>query len=368
MLAILLALSSLPLFADGKMFSEKVNPKIPYQRALILFEDGVETLMVQSQYQIPGNAGAPNIGWVVPVPAVPEIATMNANYADRVFMRLDAPTRPDVEYVCKPFFLCLLTVTAVWIPGAFLLAILGKILPSLRRIPGFSKRRFKAGCYAIPVFIGCFLYVMPRIGHWKGSPGIEVVKSGRVGVYDTAVVRSHSAKDLIGWFKSNSFQFGPGDEKAIQEHIDRGWCFVTAKVNAAADPGNRETVSSQLLAPLILRFPSPKPVYPTALTATGGHPTEILLYLATEGPVKTDPAMTLRFRGQSECSRITFPMMDGLLLWDEDRGAAFCEKLPVNAHHLSKFKATLTPEQMARDLEFEPDPGAGPFRERVYKW
>ena len=220
------------------------------------------------------------------------------------------------------------------------------------------KRLSITGACGLPLVFFASIF---SISNPKGIDGVEVVKSGKIGIFDTKVVRSDSSKDLIAWLSANSFQFGPSDEKAIQAHIDRKWCFVTAKVDASATIGDRNAVSDNLLAPLILHFSTPKPVYPTALTATGGHSTEILIYLGSDGPMKTDSTLVPRFRGYIEHNSTL-----GYFLKVEPM--EFEEKVPSHFKHLSKFKATLTPEQMARDIEFVPDPGAPELREHLHKW
>lgn len=114
--------------------------------------------------------------------------------------------------------------------------------------------------------------------------------------------------------------------------------------------------------PLILRFPTPNPVYPTALTATGGHRTEILIYLASDTAMTTDAPLTLRFRGNMRARHLNMSYLESI------EPTEFLEGEKSEYLYLSKFKSTLSPVQMEQDIEFRPDPTGQPFREHVYRW
>ena len=125
--------------------------------------------------------------------------------------------------------------------------------------------------------------------------GVDIIAKNRAGIYDVSVVRSDNADDLISWLNDNEFQFGDEDKAAFEDHIARGWCFVVAKVNPTEQQKGYEIITEGLVAPLLLRFPCEKPIYPVALTGTGGHNTEILLYLASERKMSAEGRLTLRF-------------------------------------------------------------------------
>ena len=267
----ILLLSALRAFSDGKMYAETVNTEIPYQRAFIVHNEGMQSMMLQSQYAIPGKAGDYQLGWVVPVPSVPEIESMDADRADRMFRDLSFSTKPD--RISLSDWLAL---------GLFALSIIS-FFPMLNWVFFRSCRRRNFFLWSAILFAGSstmllvMLFITGR--HWKGTERVEVVDSGRAGIYETKIIKSRSVDGLLEWFRSESFRFDETDRAAIQSYIDRGWCFVTTRVDALVSMEDSSTVSSNLLAPLILHFPAEHPVYPTALTATGGHPTEILIYL-----------------------------------------------------------------------------------------
>ena len=84
---------------DGKFFVEKVPPNIPYQRAFILFYESSETLVLQSKYEFSQSEAIDSLGWVVPVPAVPDIASADADIAARFFWKASAHTQPDIQRI-----------------------------------------------------------------------------------------------------------------------------------------------------------------------------------------------------------------------------------------------------------------------------
>ncbi len=138
-----------------------------------------------------------------------------------------------------------------------------------------------------------FSLFVTTAGH-LGMPGdVHVLASARVGVYDTKVIRADDPKALTGWLVERGFQFGPEDEKAFQHYIDRGWKFVAARVTPEATAGKKELTSYDgLLPPLALLFNAPEPVYPWALTATAGHPVELVLYVVAPSRVECSPLGT----------------------------------------------------------------------------
>ena len=81
---------------NGKFFVEKVPPDIPYQRAFMLFHKGSEILVLQSKYEFMQSDAIDTLGWIVPVPAVPEIASADADVAGRCFWIASTHSQPDI--------------------------------------------------------------------------------------------------------------------------------------------------------------------------------------------------------------------------------------------------------------------------------
>lgn len=344
-------------FADGKMYvAEKIPTRIPYQRALILHHEGVQTMVLQSQYEIPGSGETKSLGWVVPVPAPPEVASIAADEAEHLFRMIDYNSKHQVNKISDFVYATLFLMGLVGAP----VSLIWSFFP---RAEKFKERLRLIGFYCLSGVIFLFFFLSLTTNAWKGgTAGVEIISAERRGIYEVQVVRSSDAGELVAWLNDNSFHFGEDDRAAIDDYLGRGWCFVVAKVDARAEATDSAVVTKGLLAPLILRFASPNPVYPVALTATGGHPTEILIYLASKTPMRTDSPLTLRYSGTSQTAA------EVLMGREVDPPDFFPVDKLLGFTHLTKFKSTLTPAQMAKDIEFHPVPGAPDYREQIYRW
>jgi len=345
------------VMADGKMYwRETVPPEIPYQRALILYRDGMETLVLQSKYEIPEKPESASLGWVVPVPAVPEVASMEAHKARQMFMSLAIRSRPNVIDRTNIFFALFLAITAT----SFLILLIW-VFSYFISSSTISRFRQKLIIFAFSSLLLCMIVGIFAPSLSK-SLGVDVISEHRVGVYDVRVVKSDNTEELIAWLNINEFKFGEEDQTAFDNYISRGWCFVVANINPTSEQSERQVESEGLAAPLILRFDSDKPVYPVLLTGTGGYDTEILIYLVAETKMTCDDRLTLRFAGEISDDYFA-PYLLGAV---EPAGFLTAENLLCS--YLCKFRDTLTAEQMKEDITFAPASDTTPYRERIVTW
>lgn len=163
---ILLALSSVVL-ADGKMYwRETIPPTIPYQRALILYKDGVQTLILQSKYDIPETKEMSSLGWVVPVPAVPEVASMNARDAWPLFISLGFRSQP---LVIDRF--ALLIILFLGPVGLSLLTLVLCVVSFFVSLPWIKRNRGRLVVYSFVVLLLWFMFAIMM-------PALSTVKKG----------------------------------------------------------------------------------------------------------------------------------------------------------------------------------------------
>lgn len=344
--------------ADGRMFwPEKVPPSIPYQRALILFHAGIETLIVQSKYEVPKDtAEAESIGWVVPIPTPPKVTSLSTQDSWQLFWDLDFASRPRVTSVSRVTVAILILMATVLAVVALLLSLATFLTSAL---PWVRRRRGKVSRYAAYTLVVCAwtaLVASPALGLGGSSP-VDVLSEQQVGIYDVQVIRSDDATALIDWLNDHHFQFSPEDTAVFAAYIARNWCFVVARINPHASQKPEEIAYEGLAAPLVLQFASDSPVYPMALTGTGKHDTEVLLYVASDHKLICDNRLTLRSAGLRETSPL-----------DSLRNIDSVVIDPDHYRYLCKFRDRLTPAQMAEDIVFRPAPDDEPYRERVVRW
>ena len=325
--------------ADGKFYVSERVPAIPYQRAVIWHDGSYQTMLLQSKYEIPGDSAPTDFGWVVPVPAVPDIATTDAHTARALFQELTAATEPEVVF---------LSAKLVWIVGLLLLARLVWAVAARASARGARSRRMigtvrgNLGLLAlwVPAYLLFGLGGGDDLLTRKSAPAVTVVKEVTAGNYEVKVVQSRDAAALVGWLTERRYRFDRRDEQAFAEYIAKGWSFVTAR--QVAKPQEGPGRARQLADPLILGFAAEEPVYPLALTATTGQTTRIRLYVLRDGRTDAGNRLEAVFAGPSQHS----------LEWLSERltPANMFPPKRLSMRFITRLEGDLTPQQMAQDL------------------
>jgi len=350
----LVALWSLTVWGDGKVYweLEEVPSHIPYQRALILFDEGRQTLVLQSQVETQGGKGdATSLAWVVPVPSVPELDTIEAGGGTWLFQWLNIMTPADVistRWIC---YAIMLIVNAIWLlycVGVGCRLRSGNASDFKTEI---DQRRRHLG---LAFFLFVVLWLLPVLIMPASSGNrtrVEIVDSRRVGIFDVQVIRSDTRSALVEWLNENGFDFGQEDRPAFDRYIEQGWCFVVSKVRVS---DALEHQVDGLIDPLVMRFASERPVYPLALTATQGKPTQVLVYVLSDRKMVCEGPLKLRYFQER-----TFPVFQQETIF---------KPWEMDLTYLHRFRSRLSPDQMKEDAVFVPATNDEPVQEKVWRW
>ena len=344
-------------YGDGKIFAvEEVPADIPYQRAFFIFHEGFETLILQSKYEFSQAADVNSIGWVVPIPTVPELGSIDAINSEIFFRDLSIGMRPYLFHISA---LILLLVVILF----FVCAVMMLILYGMESLSIFWSRMKIICAIIIVVCFFMFLIFIPNLKMSAGVTDVEVVKAEQVGIYDVRVIKGDSAEDIVDWLKENEFSFSENDVEVFEDYVNKKWCFVTAKVRQDIETVVGKISAGGLVDPLIMKFETDKAIYPLALTSVIGTETEVLLYTLSENKLSCNKRMKLRYSG----SKKTESLLSRLLNESEPDLKAMFDDIPEEMT-ICKFKEKLTPEQMKQDIEFEDAPDNKPYRETKIVW
>lgn len=321
LLAALLSLFVVSSFADGKFYSDRIPADIPYQRAILIHDGSREALLIESKFI--AHEGE-RFGWVVPVPSVPEIDVPDAFSIDRLYGRLEGQTKPVKITTVDAVFILLLVALTAWVFYRLYLRI----------THGRSMGRVAEWLAALAIILVLAVIALPAY------QGIEILKEARVGPYETKVVRGSSSTDMIVWLRESGFAFDECDRAAFDEYIERGWVFVTAKL----DPGAKGA-QGKMVPPLFLQFASREATYPLALTGTSGRSTELLLYVFALTRMDAGGRLPVHFSNEWS----GYPPLGGSLKW----------AAPV---YITKFRGQIAPDEMRSDLVLKPAPSNASYR------
>ena len=353
----LVLLSSHPAAADGCYFPErayKTPPTIPTQRALVVFRDSTERLIIESSLEAKGR----HFGWIVPLPAKPsDIEECSSGLLTTLSHCISTRIIHDLTAIRDPMA-ALAGVVALWAAVVLALKPKRRLLPLLLMV-------------LFALLLGVLL---PSLGHAGrsgkdavGVPGVHIESAEIVGNYEVTVLTATDPGALNTWLDSNGFMSLSGDGAAIvSDYIRGGWCFAATKLQ-------RNATGLARPHPISFTFPADRPVYPMRLTALTGASVALELFviadkravvngLTTEfsdqltkrerhysGPhVQHLPAHSVAGRGFRVV--IGHPGLPDLV-WDD-----CC---------LTKLSGTITPQDMKADII--PDFRApSPYRQKAY--
>ncbi|HRY60126.1 MAG TPA: DUF2330 domain-containing protein [Patescibacteria group bacterium] len=175
------------------------------QKAVIVSENGVETLVLSTSFQ----GDAKDFAWIVPTPSKPEVM----KGAVKIFEALEDYTR--VSY------------------GD------GRIYNSLPL--GLES--------SVP------------------APAVNVIEEKKIGIYDITVLEANDKEALYTWLKEKGYNYPEYGKTILDDYIQNRWFFTAVKINSQDLAYASVDLKSGTITPLKLVFATDKIVYPLKISS-----------------------------------------------------------------------------------------------------
>ncbi|MFH1421618.1 MAG: DUF2330 domain-containing protein [Planctomycetota bacterium] len=227
------------VIADGGFYrpiysTNLEDPSMPSQQAIIIYDEGVETLIVSSEY-----SGEPEeFAWVLPLPSVPSDIDVAS---DNIFSGIRELTQPEI------------------------------IISYGSKLYSGVHGGFGCGCSASESDIN------------DKSVEVTIISQLHIGYYEITTVSSESSDALLEWFDTNEFYWPDTTEAntVLEDLCAENWVFVCTKIVPESD----SYVSGKTM-PLQVIFNADKIIYPMRMTALSNtDEIEITLYIFAESRV-----------------------------------------------------------------------------------
>lgn len=179
------------------------------QKAVIVHERGIETMVLLTQFQ--GNAK--DFAWIVPTPNKPKVDEST----DTLFTAIQKLTQPDYS---RPY-------------------------PMLDA----AVKSTELGSLA--------------------KPTVAVLETKRVGIFDIQVLASNNSEALANWLSDHKYQYPKTQAFILDSYIENGWYFTAIKVNAnlASELSISKKLSTGHATPLKFSFKTEKIVFPLKISS-----------------------------------------------------------------------------------------------------
>ena len=336
--------------ADGVYIPDRAFPAlptIPVQRAVIVYRNGTETLLVESAFQ----SDSPNVAWILPLPAPPtdlKLAEAGAISSTAYSMR------PQITHDLHGLDTVPVVLCVAMIPVALIMVFTRD--PSTRR----------ANVKAILAFAFFLLLLsailLPSLGTAGGSAsaigetGISILSMQRLGDADFTVLKADTPADLDAWLASQGMR--PLDDRAqplVADYIARHWCFVVGHI---VNPKPELAVPR----PLMATFPATQAVFPMKLTALANTTTHVELCVFAEQQVTAKGfhcALADTFQLDPNNPNFTSPYLIPRAIADHTHAALGhpdIMKLLWSGCVGTKLTADMPPEDMRQDIALQTQP------------
>lgn len=104
----------------------------------------------------------------------------------------------------------------------------------------------------------------PQAGGTDAGGGVEVIRTGAVGPFETATLRAESSAELLAWLQTNGYQVPAGMDPLLAPYVAQDSYFVALRLQKDKDAGDVE--------PIVLTFAGSLASIPIQLTSVAATP------------------------------------------------------------------------------------------------